>query len=292
MSRQSSSIRFGLRPDVGIRVGRIAGRYVVILVGRRRSTISANLRLRLRHDSPSSTSSMIRSSGPPPAVRRTSRRSTGRAADHGLTPFDQGDAVLQLLFDAELMDLLEALQPVDVDVAEADAALVLAHQGEGRADHRAVDLEAAAHTLGEAPSCRRRAAGEDDHVAGPQHVAPQLLAQGPGLLDGTADDLHGIHSPRAAAPGTGRKGEQRGLRWLFEGPKRATEGRGMLPHARSVAFGRFTCLPLGTSAPSPASPWNTAARTAAATASAAATRRRSGWASTSPVARTTAKSPS
>src|SRR5581483_2991605 len=123
-----------------------------------------------------------------------------RAAGH-LAPFDQRDALLELLLDAELVELLDPLEPVDVDVAEADAPLVLPDERERRAHHRAVDVEPAPDALGQRRLAGAEFAGEHHDVACPQDAAPQLLAQGPGLLDGTADDLHGIRTRRAGRPG-------------------------------------------------------------------------------------------
>ena len=97
-----------------------------------------------------------------------------------------------------------------------DAAVVLPDQRERRADHRAVDGETPAHSLGQRRLAGPELAGEDDDVAGHQHVAPQLFAQGPGLVDRTGDDLHGITQPARRTPGTGRYGK----------------GRRMLPQSR------------------------------------------------------------
>src|SRR5581483_7754865 len=202
--------------------------------------------------------------GPGPGREAHLEAVGGQRRGGDLAPLDQRDAVLELLLDPETVDLLHALQSVDVDVAERDAALVvLPHQGERRADDGPLDPEAAADALGQRRLAGAEFAGEDDDVAGGQHVAAQLLAQRPGLLDRTGDDLHAISQPARRTPGP-----VNGL------------GQGILPHAGWVASG-----PLDAQSP-------TAARTAAATAAVAATRRRSGWASTSPVARTAAKSPS
>src|SRR5207302_8206788 len=72
--------------------------------------------------------------GRDPHLEAVGRQGRGRH----LAPLDQRDAVVEMLLEPEIVDLLHPVQAVEIDVAEMDAAVVLPDQRERRADHRPV----------------------------------------------------------------------------------------------------------------------------------------------------------
>ena len=73
---------------------------------------------------------------------------------------------VEQLGDADVLQLGESLEAVDVEVVERQPALVVTGQGEGRAGDLVVDPEPGAEPLGERGLARAQLAGEQDQVAG------------------------------------------------------------------------------------------------------------------------------
>ena len=103
----------------------------------------------------------------------------------GVAPLHQGHpAVLDQLAQAQVDDLVEMVEPVDVGVQEhpdrgGPAQRVLADQDEGGAGDRLGDPEGGAEPLGEGGLARAQVPGQQEHVPG--RAQP---GQGPGQLPG------------------------------------------------------------------------------------------------------------
>ena len=82
------------------------------------------------------------------ASRRTSSRSGGSTPRDRVAPLDDRDrALLEQLLEAEVVQLLDALEPVHVDVREREPPVVLLHDRERRARHGLGDAEPARDAL-------------------------------------------------------------------------------------------------------------------------------------------------
>src|SRR5918992_1857218 len=190
--------------------------------------------------------------------------------DH-VSPLDEGHPRgVQQVLDAQVQDLLDPLQPVDVDVIHGDVALVLSHQDEGGRQHRLGHAEGPGRSLHEGRLAGSQLPREDHHVARsdePGHGGGGV----PGLLG-----RHGLQLQRGRGhrrseqpqlllhPGSGGAGLLQGRRHLAEVrpdgvhlPRcltaAAEDGRGMergdhhppvqgvtLPRTREIAVGRWS----------------------------------------------------
>src|SRR5690606_15804402 len=102
---------------------------------------------------------------------------------HPLRPLDHADALaVEELLDADLVQLAQPLDPVQVEVIEGRARGVLVDEGEGGRGHvLGVPSQPAREALDEVGLARAEVAVEGEHVAGAK-VAGEALTEGEGLL--------------------------------------------------------------------------------------------------------------
>ena len=91
-----------------------------------------------------------------------------------LGPFDDEDALLGVIPQPKLVEILDVLDAVEIDVEQLFAALVFVHEDKGRAVDGGGTAEAAADALGEAGLARAEVAAQEDDVAGTQDAAEAL----------------------------------------------------------------------------------------------------------------------
>ena len=106
------------------------------------------------------------------------------AREHGadaVTPLDHGDRLTaDQVVEPEVVELLQVVEPVDVDVHQRQWCVVLAHDGERRAHHRFGDAERDRDALRQHRLAGAELAVEHDDVARTQQ-RPEPLAERVGL---------------------------------------------------------------------------------------------------------------
>jgi phosphoglycerate dehydrogenase-like enzyme len=122
---------------------------------------------------------------------------SGQEIGAALGPFDDEDAPFGIIPEAEVVQLFNVLDTVEVDVEELFAPLVFVHQHERRAVHLAAEAEAAANALGEAGLTCAKVPAEKDDVTPLKHFA-EPFAEGPGLflIGGREVEVFHLHHTR------------------------------------------------------------------------------------------------
>src|SRR4051812_17046696 len=120
---------------------------------------------------------------------------------HAVAPLDEGHRVTaDQIVEAQVVQLLQAVEAVHVDVHQRRGRVVLAHDRERGAHDRLVDPERDRDALGQDRLAGTELAVEDDHVTCAQHCAESLAERVglPGALGGGAQ-CHDAPEERASA---------------------------------------------------------------------------------------------